>query len=88
MERWWLPDEGRPVRNNQPVGTMENERIAEKLRDPEGYAKIWGKNKIEEKSNSSQISSLWLIPAILATAGITAMVCWMLMRKPAKRQGK
>ncbi|CAG8661711.1 6561_t:CDS:2 [Ambispora leptoticha] len=32
--------EGRPVRNNQPVGTMENERIAEKLRDPEGYAKI------------------------------------------------
>ena len=49
MERWWLPNEGRPVRNNQPVGTMENDRIAEKLRDPEGYAKIWGKkNKDKE----------------------------------------
>ena len=36
------------------VASMETERIAEKLRDPEGYAKIWGKNKIEEKGNSSQ----------------------------------
>ncbi|KAG9292405.1 hypothetical protein G9A89_015275 [Geosiphon pyriformis] len=31
------PDEGRPIRNNQPVSTMENERIVEKSRDPEAY---------------------------------------------------
>ncbi|CAG8497386.1 4317_t:CDS:1, partial [Paraglomus occultum] len=35
----------RPVRNNQPVGTMENERIAEKLNDPKEYAKVWGNSK-------------------------------------------
>ena len=45
MERFWLPDEGRPIRNNQPIGTytMENEQIAEKLNNPEEYAKTWGK---------------------------------------------
>ena len=45
MERWWMPNEGRPVQNNQPVGTMENEQIAEKLNNPEEYAKIWGEKR-------------------------------------------
>ena len=38
---------------------MENERLAEKLKDPEGYAKIWGKKSTpslrdREESTSSQ----------------------------------
>jgi hypothetical protein len=37
--------------DNKISGTMENERIAEKLREPEGYARIWDKKsrRIREK---------------------------------------
>ena len=52
LQRWWLPNEARPT-DKKISGTMENERIAEKLRNPEEYAKIWGKNKIEEKQFKS-----------------------------------
>ncbi|CAG8605154.1 187_t:CDS:1, partial [Paraglomus occultum] len=45
----------RPIQNNQPVGTMENERIAEKLNDPKEYARVWGKrNKGQEVIKSSR----------------------------------
>jgi diadenosine tetraphosphate (Ap4A) HIT family hydrolase len=46
LTRIW--DGSRPARNNSTLGEMENERLAEKLNNPEGYAKIWGK-----KSTSS-----------------------------------
>ena len=46
-----MPNKGRPVWNNQPVGTMENEQIAEKLNNPKEYAKIWGKKDRNDNIN-------------------------------------
>ncbi|KAG9297606.1 hypothetical protein G9A89_007681 [Geosiphon pyriformis] len=40
--RWYIPS-NKPVKNNKPLGAIEVDRIALKLRDPEEYAKIWGK---------------------------------------------
>jgi len=43
MGRWWRPDESRPIKKGQRAGTMEDERIGQKIRDPEKYAREWGK---------------------------------------------
>jgi len=37
---YWYKNEGRPITKGIPDGTMENERYAKMLNDPEGYAKI------------------------------------------------
>ena len=41
IQKWWR--QFRPQKNNQFLGTMEDERVAEKIRDPEAYYKKWGK---------------------------------------------
>jgi diadenosine tetraphosphate (Ap4A) HIT family hydrolase len=58
--------ENRPVEKSgtKIKGSMENERIAKKLRDPEEYAKIWGKKPTpsvrghEEATNSQTKTNL------------------------------
>jgi len=42
LQRWLLPNEARP-NDIRISGTMENERIAIKLRNPETYYKTWDK---------------------------------------------
>jgi len=42
VERWYK-FKNRPIKDGKVFGTMENERIAEKLNNPEEYNKIWGK---------------------------------------------
>jgi diadenosine tetraphosphate (Ap4A) HIT family hydrolase len=63
MGRWWRPDESRPIKKGQRAGTMEDERIGQKIRDPEKYAQEWGKKSTpsirgHEESTTSQIKSL------------------------------
>ena len=40
LKRFWLPSDGVRTKKGKPIGSFENERYAEKLNDPEGYAKI------------------------------------------------
>jgi len=81
LTRMW--DGSRPAKNNKAVGTMENDRLAEKLNDPEEYAKIWGKTKELEQTenNSSRISPMWLIPTVLVTMTVTALTVFLVLKK-------
>ena len=48
LQKWWGKNrgEGRPLNKaGKFVGTMENERIAKKLRDPEAYYLKWRSDK-------------------------------------------
>jgi len=53
LQKWWGKNrgEGRPFNKaGKFVGTMENERIAEKLRDPEAYYLKWKKTILNIKN--------------------------------------
>ena len=55
LQKYWR--HYRPIKkNNQFDGTMENERLAEKLRDPEAYYKKW--NKISRAQLENQLDKL------------------------------
>ena len=49
MKKFWR--HYRPVKDNQFLGTMEDERMAEKIRDPEAYYKKWNKTPRVELEN-------------------------------------
>ena len=54
LQKWWGKNrgEGRPFNKaGKFVGTMENERIAEKLRDPKAYYEKWNKTPRVELEN-------------------------------------
>ena len=90
----WRSKADRAFEQGQMIGTMDNERIAEKLRDPESYYKKWNKTpRVElEKElalaeiKQSKISPLWLIPTILGTAGIALIaICMLALRRKKKK---
>jgi len=43
MKRWWWENQGRQIIDGKYIGHMENERLAEKLNEPEKYTQEWGK---------------------------------------------
>ena len=44
--KWWK-EENRPIKDGKTLSTMEHERLAEKLRDPEAYAQEWVKKSAQ-----------------------------------------
>ena len=80
----WRRKDDRAFEQGQMIGTMDNERVAEKLRDPDAYYRKWGKNprvQLEKELaeiKQRKVSPLWLIPSTLFTIGITLIVICML----------
>ena len=64
LQKYWR--HYRPIKkNNQFDGTMENERLAEKLRDPEAYYRKWNKVprvQLENRLNKLEKENInWMV---------------------------
>ena len=54
IQKWWR--QFRPQKNSQFLGTMEDERVAEKIRDPDAYYKKW--NKVPRSQLKNRLNKL------------------------------
>ena len=72
----WEDITGQLKKNNKFDGTMENERLAEKLCDPEAYYRKWNKTprvELENQLNKNKIDKNYWMVALLCLLVISVI---------------
>ena len=76
IQKWWR--QFRPQKNNQFLGTMEDERMAEKIRDPEAYYRKWGKTpqtQLENQLNKNKREKVyWMVGCGILFVSLVVLV--------------